>query len=48
MCQARDVAYEEDNFMKLARIGGLALLSTFALAACNDANGPSELDQQVR
>ena len=33
--------------MKLARIGGLALLSTFALAACNDANGPSELDQAI-
>ncbi len=33
--------------MKLARIGGLALLSTFALAACNDANGPSELDQAL-
>ena len=33
--------------MKLAQIGGLALLSTFALAACNDANGPSELDQAI-
>ncbi len=33
--------------MKLARIGSLALLSTFALAACNDANGPSELDQAI-
>lgn len=33
--------------MKLARIGGLALLSTFALAACNDANGPSALDQAI-
>ena len=33
--------------MKLARIGGLALLSTLALAACNDANGPSELDQAI-
>lgn len=33
--------------MKLVRIGGLALFSTFALAACNDANGPSELDQAI-
>ncbi len=28
--------------MKVARIGSLALLTTIALAACNDANGPSE------
>lgn len=33
--------------MKLARICGLALLATFALAGCNDANGPSELDQDI-
>ena len=30
--------------MKLARIGSLALLTTIALAACNDSNGPSEED----
>ena len=30
--------------MKLARTGSLALLTTIALAACNDANGPSEED----
>ena len=28
--------------MKVARIGSLVLLTTIALAACNDANGPSE------
>lgn len=33
--------------MKLARTGSLALLATVALAACNDANGPSELDQAL-
>ena len=30
--------------MKLARTGSLALLTTIALAACNDASGPSEED----
>ena len=30
--------------MKMARIGSLALLTTIALAACNDANGPSAED----
>ena len=30
--------------MKLARTGSLALLTTIALAACNDANGPSAED----
>ena len=33
--------------MKLARTGSLALLTTVALAACKDANGPSELDQAL-
>jgi hypothetical protein len=33
--------------MKLARTGSLALLMTVALGACNDANGPSELDQAI-
>ncbi len=33
--------------MKLARTGSLALLTTIALAACNDANGPSEADLAV-
>lgn len=33
--------------MRLARTGGLALLATVALAACSDANGPSELDQAL-
>ena len=30
--------------MKLTRTGSLALLTTIALAACNDANGPPEED----
>jgi hypothetical protein len=41
------MAYEEDDFMKSAPIGSLALLMTVALAACDDANGPSELDQAL-
>ena len=33
--------------MKLTRIGSLALLTTIALAACNDASGPSAEDLAI-
>ncbi len=33
--------------MKLARMGSLGLLSVLVLAACNDANAPSELDETL-